>query len=153
MTPTCIFIDMLLDIICVDVMLTFVALPLKMIGSTASRYEFWGINRFEIIEWRLHWSCEYTVRYDLNWCNVNFLWHCPFKWLAPQWASMSFRKKPHWNIYMVAFAASRYEFLEINGLWLIKWWLNAWIKYLVWFALILHRLLSYCPRNDPIHSE
>ena len=40
--------------ICIDVMSILCGTPLKMIGPIANRYEFQGINHFEIIEWWLH---------------------------------------------------------------------------------------------------
>ena len=114
----------------------------------------------------------------MHWDYTNFMWHCLLKWhlhwegksfrvsVALGWSNGAYMYINKRSFYtesmssfvafpseMVAFAANRYEFQDINGLGLIKWWLNVSIKYIVWFALILYRLSHIAPRNDPTHSE
>ena len=95
------------------------------------------------------------------------MWQCISKWQDPQCAGKSFRVSVALErstlkacrlfvaflLEVVAFAASRYEFQDINGLRWIKWWLSIYLKYLVWFSLILRRLCHIAPWNDPIHSQ
>ena len=91
------FINTLPDRIWTDVCRLYVTVSLQIIGSTANRYEFQGINRLEIIEWCLHWFYEYTARYDLNWCMST--WYDsvpPNDWIHNEQVWVS-GYKPNWN--------------------------------------------------------
>ena len=67
-----------------------IELSLIDMGSTASRYEFQGRKRIEVIKWRLY-PYEYTIRYDLYRRNRKFMLHYRSFVLCRQQAGMGFR--------------------------------------------------------------
>ena len=92
----------------------------SMIGSTASRYEFRGINHTVIIKWRIY---EYTTRYDRHRCNINFV-------TLPRGST-----------------TSMFTFYGISHLGIIKRGLYSWITYQIWSALMWCRYYVGLPFN------